>query len=149
MQDSLRKSFQVNPNAAFLLHPPVASHSRQRCPVPSASHTNYPNYTPGRQARCSATLAGLEDGGYVWVGSFMSVSTFFCFQHFINDKLCRLVAQLMNPSHIKPDEEDFELVVGPGRSQYCSFTWPDLWAIAPWIVDKVTKRIEGPGLGLD
>lgn len=61
----------------------------------------------------------------------------------------RLVAQLVNPALVRAEEVDFELVVGTGHYQYTSFTWTDLWAIAPWMADKVTKRIEGPGLGID
>ena len=149
-QHALRKPFQVNPNAAFLLHPPVALLPREPYPVPSVSHKSYLNYTPGGQDSRWATLAALEDGSRVWVGSLMSVQIVCCFQRFRNDeKLCRLVAQLINPCLINPDEENSDLVVGPGRSQYSSFTWPDLWAIAPWMADKVTKRIEGPGLGID
>jgi hypothetical protein len=66
----------------------------------------------------------------------------------LTEEYCRLVAQLINPTLVRAEEEDLQLVVG-GHGQYCSFTWSDLWAIAPWMADKVTKRIEGAGLGLD
>jgi hypothetical protein len=56
---------------------------------------------------------------------------------------------LINPALVKAEEEDFELVVGAGHYQYSSFIWSDLWAIAPWMTEKVTKRIEGAGLGID
>ncbi|KAF8737945.1 hypothetical protein AX14_012124 [Amanita brunnescens Koide BX004] len=32
--------------------------------------------------------------------------------------------------------------------QYASFSWADLWAIAPWLEDRITKRIDGPGIGV-
>lgn len=44
--------------------------------------------------------------------------------------------------------QDLDLVVGPGRQQYASFTWADLWAIAPWMEERITKKIQGPGLGI-
>jgi hypothetical protein len=47
-----------------------------------------------------------------------------------------------------PFLQDLDLVVGFGRSQYASFTWADLDCIAPWMKDLVTKRIDGPGLGI-
>lgn len=35
----------------------------------------------------------------------------------------------------------------PVRQQYASFSWCDLWAIAPWLEERITKRIDGAGLG--
>jgi hypothetical protein len=64
----------------------------------------------------------------------------------------RITAQILGP-HIHeafgdgPLLQDLDLVIGPGRNQYGSFTWPDFWAIAPWMEEKITKRIDGPGLG--
>ena len=63
---------------------------------------------------------------------------------------CRLTAQLIGPQTKEnftdgPHLEDMDLLVGAGRSQYSSFSWPDLEAIAPWL--ELTKRIDGPGLG--
>ncbi len=52
------------------------------------------------------------------------------------------------PSVEGPPLQDLDLVVGPGRSRYASFTWVDLAAIAPWMEEKITKKIDGPGLGL-
>jgi hypothetical protein len=43
---------------------------------------------------------------------------------------------------------DRDLIVGPGRQQYASFTWDDLGILAPWLEEKITKKIDGPGLGL-
>lgn len=61
----------------------------------------------------------------------------------------RLVAQLVNPVYLSDNEEGLELVSGPGHYQYASLFWADLWAVAPWMVDKITKLVEGPGLGID
>jgi len=65
----------------------------------------------------------------------------------------RIIAQLLGP-HIHdpsglewPHLQDLDLVLGPGRNQYASFSWPDLAAIAPWMEEKITKKINGPGLG--
>jgi hypothetical protein len=53
---------------------------------------------------------------------------------------------LIDGRHI---DQDFDLVVGQGRGHYASFTWDDLDAIAPWMQDRITKRLDGPGLGLE
>lgn len=63
---------------------------------------------------------------------------------------CRLTAQLVGPKTKElfndgPRLQDLDLVVGPGRSQFASFTWADLAAVAPWL--ELTKHIDGPGLG--
>lgn len=55
----------------------------------------------------------------------------------------------MNPIYVSDSEEGLELVLGPGHFQYASLLWADLWAVAPWMVDKITKLIDGPGLGID
>ena len=61
----------------------------------------------------------------------------------------RITAQVLGP-HTKehfaagPPYQDWDLVVGSGRSQYASFTWADLVAVAPWLD---VKMIDGPGLG--
>jgi len=65
----------------------------------------------------------------------------------------RLTAQITStrtgmPWGDGPFLQDLDLVVGFGRSQYASFTWADLDCIAPWMKDLVTKRIDGPGLGI-
>lgn len=44
--------------------------------------------------------------------------------------------------------KDLQLVIGPGRSQYVSLSWADLDAIAPWMEDCITARIDGAGLGI-
>ena len=67
--------------------------------------------------------------------------------------LCRLTAQILGTNIHEsftggPPLQDLDLVVGSGRSQYASFTWTDLWAIAPWMEERITKQIDGPGLGI-
>jgi hypothetical protein len=64
----------------------------------------------------------------------------------------RLTAQLIGPHTHRnfvggPALHDVDLVVGQGRSQYASFSWEDFKAIAPWMEEKITKIIFGPGLG--
>lgn len=34
-----------------------------------------------------------------------------------------------------------------GTQQYASFDWNDLWAIAPWMQEIITKKVTGGGLG--
>ncbi|KAL4249671.1 hypothetical protein ABKN59_007062 [Abortiporus biennis] len=171
-----RSSMMVNKNARLFLHPPgmervevdkpnretdaasfvsaqssVSSHDspdssitriydlnqtyrRLMHPLPAKSHANYPFYTPsGEDKRWLGFGSDGEEGGRQWVGGLM------------------LTAQLIGP-HTKepiadgPWLQDLDLVTGRGRSQYGSFTWPDLAAIAPWL--ELTKRIDGPGLGI-
>ena len=104
-------------------------------PLPSLAHTNYPLYTPGGEDLRWSGSGLLEEGGNHWVGGLL------------------LTAQLVTKSTRQrsgelPELQDLDLVLGPGRSQYASFTWADLDAIAPWMTDLVTKRIEGFGLGI-
>lgn len=78
--------------------------------------------------------------GPVWVGPMM------------------IVAELAFPP---PEADDIELVQDQegrqsssdglhlGSQRYVSFTWPDLWAIAPWMREYITHCIDGPGLGID
>ncbi|KAJ6598820.1 hypothetical protein DFH09DRAFT_1129307 [Mycena vulgaris] len=47
-----------------------------------------------------------------------------------------------------PPLQDHDLVVGSGRQQYASLTWDDFWTIAPWLEEKITRQIDGPGLGI-
>ena len=44
--------------------------------------------------------------------------------------------------------QDADLINGPGRSQYASFTFADFDAIAPWMKeDYIRQRVFGQGLG--
>ena len=68
-------------------------------------------------------------------------------------RLSRIIAQIIGPhTHDISDDwaplQDMDLAVGPGRHQYASFIWDDLWAIAPWLEERVVEKIDGPGLGL-
>ncbi len=60
----------------------------------------------------------------------------------------RLTVQLIseNTRH-HATQQDHDIVNGPGLSSYASFTWADLDAIAPWMSERITKRIDGQGLG--
>jgi hypothetical protein len=73
--------------------------------------------------------------------------------HGINNETCRITAQILGPfTHQTfgegPPLQDLDLVMGLSRSQYTSFTWSDMSAVAPWMMEEnITKRIDGPGLG--
>lgn len=100
-------------------------------PLPVPAHENYPFYTPGGGDQRWITAGEVEEGGLQWVGCMM------------------IVAQLTNSRTMETtfDEAPFidtVLVEGPGRSQYASFTFEDLNAIAPWLE---AKQIIGPSLG--
>ncbi|KAI0303953.1 hypothetical protein BC826DRAFT_980589 [Russula brevipes] len=156
-----RGAFTINRNARAFLHPPgteiapdpasgggssgsaaSGSNARNRHqyerlthPLPALSHAAYPFYTPGGGDKRWLMSGTLEEEGQQWVGGLM------------------LTAQITNaqtslPWGDGPFLQDLDLVVGFGRSQYASFTWADLDCIAPWMKDLVTKRIDGPGLGI-
>jgi len=103
-------------------------------PLPTLAHEDYPFYTPyGHDKRWLGT-GPLEESGRQWVGALM------------------LTAQITGPhsrDHYTdgPPFQDLDLTTGPGRGQYASLTWADLDAIAPWMSEYITKRIDGPGLG--
>ncbi|KAG6817860.1 hypothetical protein H0H87_001692 [Tephrocybe sp. NHM501043] len=102
-------------------------------PLPALSHANYPYYTPGGGDKRWLGKGEVEEEGLRWVGSLM------------------IIAQLVGPrtqdlSGDWPPLQDVDLVNGFGRSQYASFTFEDLWAIAPWMKERITKTIDGPGL---
>lgn len=79
----------------------------------------------------------------------LSPSTILVLTEVDHALLNRITAQILGP-HTKEAFTDFplqdrDLVEGPNRSQYASFTWADLSAIAPWL--DISKKIDGPGLG--
>jgi hypothetical protein len=95
-------------------------------PSPAGSHRNYPLYTPGGGDR---RWGSLEEEGQQWVGSLM------------------VIVQLIRPKAIigyEQDESDF----AGSWNRFASFTWYDLLTIAPWMKERVTKVIDGPGLGI-
>ncbi|KAG6903413.1 hypothetical protein C0995_005436 [Termitomyces sp. Mi166 len=115
--------------------PPLETYVRPLYPIPAPSHSNYPYYTPGGGDKRWLEESEIEEEGLRWVGGLM------------------IVAQLVGPhTHDLSGDwlplQDLDLVVGPGRNQYASFTWMDLWAIAPWMEDRITRKIQGPGLGI-
>ncbi|THH11905.1 hypothetical protein EW145_g329 [Phellinidium pouzarii] len=167
-----RSTFSINENARVLLHPPgiqrddeVSASLTSRVsvdekmgvlsrdsnhfnsplinseytlmthPQPSPRHINYPLYTPGGEDVRWTGAGLLEEQGNFWVGVQL------------------LTAQLVTPqtrthSGELPVLQDLDLVLGPGRSHYMSFTWADLDAIAPWMRERIVKRIDGQGLGI-
>lgn len=166
VRNTPKTAFSVNDNAWLLFHPPkvrlpneieeistdeldvigdeVKDTSRSapdptdpgrlRYPTPVLLHRNYPMYTPGGFDRRWANGFELERSDVKWVGNMM------------------LVAQLvgshtMEPWSRSPQLQDSDLVVGPGRNQYASLCWEDLNAIAPWLDERITKKLEGVGLG--
>ncbi|KAJ6515630.1 hypothetical protein C8R45DRAFT_957157 [Mycena sanguinolenta] len=144
----------VNSNANALLHPPgifsesngffetstrsLPEYSHLNYPLPAQTHINYPFYTPGGADKRWIISEDAEDSeaGLEWVGGLMVVTQIL--GQGIDEPL----------SENQPPLQDRDLIAGPGRQQYVSFTFDDLSAIAPWLEDKITKRIDGPGLGL-
>lgn len=103
-------------------------------PMPSPSHANYPLHTPSGEDKRWIGSGTLEEGGQLWVGPLM---------------LTAQITGLQTNTHWAdgPQFQDLDLVLGSGRSQYSSFTWADLAAVAPWMDERLTKKIDGPGLG--
>ncbi|KAI0321388.1 hypothetical protein OF83DRAFT_1161811 [Amylostereum chailletii] len=166
-----RGTFTINKNARAFLHPPglvgggnvvagvhnpdsPSSHARRvstsftsetpllimpqyermSMPIPAPSHAHYPFYTPGGEDKRWFGTGPLEENGQSWVGALM------------------LTAQVVGPQtrmswNDSPPLQDLDLVLGPGRNQYASFTWADLEALAPWMEERITKKVTGPGLG--
>ncbi|KAF9006596.1 hypothetical protein BDQ17DRAFT_1352026 [Cyathus striatus] len=106
-------------------HVSYAAYTKLSCPLPSSIHANYPFYTPGGGDRRWRSWGGVEEEGLHWVGGLM------------------IIAHIIGSS-----SSDVDGII-PARHQYSSFTWGDLWAIAPWLEERITKRIDGPGLGND
>ncbi|KAL1740103.1 hypothetical protein HDZ31DRAFT_68260 [Schizophyllum fasciatum] len=139
-----RSGLTVNVNAHDLLHPPGIDSSEPLLlpsvpsdyatlthPLPSPSFANYPFHTPSGRDRRWQSTGGVEEDGLLWVGPLM------------------ILAQLKCPYFEEDDGEleDLDIVVAPGRAQYTSFTWEDLSAVAPWMDERITKKIDGAGLG--
>ncbi|KAG0709879.1 hypothetical protein DFH29DRAFT_886232 [Suillus ampliporus] len=104
--------------------PTSVSYKRLTHPLPAESHRNYPLYTPGGGDR----RWGSEEQGLQWVGGLM------------------VTVQVIRPrarGYVE-DRSDF----GASWNQFASFTWQDLLTIAPWMKERVSKIIDGPGLGI-
>ncbi|KAF9078122.1 hypothetical protein BDP27DRAFT_1310815 [Rhodocollybia butyracea] len=117
------------------LCPPSIDFTRMTHPLPAPSHQNYPWFTPGGTDKRWLGSGEVEEEGLKWVGGLM------------------IIAQVLTPKvHELGGDwlpfQDLDLVVGAGRQQYASLVWKDLWAIAPWMEERITKRIDGPGLGI-
>lgn len=102
-------------------------------PQPAYCHRNYPLFTPGGEdVRWSEAL---EEQGNVWVGGMLLTA--------------QLVTEQTHAHYgVPPVLQDLDLVHGPGRRGYMSFMWDDLDAIAPWMDERIVKRINGQGLGI-
>ncbi|KAF9263708.1 hypothetical protein L218DRAFT_1034187 [Marasmius fiardii PR-910] len=142
-----RSPLTLNLNARAFLHPLGAEDFHDQHyptgpldltpmtrPLPASSHRNYPRYTPGGYDKRWLESEGVEEDGLNWAGPMM------------------IIAQLkgprtQEPSPAGPPLQDLDLVSGPGRHQYASFVWNDLWSIAPWMEERITRKIEGLGLG--
>ncbi|KIM46406.1 hypothetical protein M413DRAFT_313631 [Hebeloma cylindrosporum] len=127
---SLVDDHGVYPNAsttipACLFHEyrnPATAYSRLKCPQPALTHKNYPFYTHGGGDSRWVGSEEMEKNGLHWVGSLM------------------ITAQLLNWTR---DADNGRC----GTQQYASFDWNDLWAIAPWMQEVITKKVTGAGLG--
>lgn len=116
------------------------TYARLRHPTPAPLYANYPFYTTGGSDRRWVGRPETQEGMH-WVGGLMYVLKNFLTApndqrqliHVIFSFKKRLVAELIDS--------------GVGLQQYASFSWDDLWTIAPWMEERVHKRIDGPGLG--
>lgn len=119
-------------SASPVLHLPLSSftYSRLTRPCPAAIHSNYPFHTPGGADSRWSNYAEIGEGSR-WVGGLLCVDS-RSRASFCSSGTSRITAQILGPSD--------------GR-QYASFNWSDLWTIAPWLEEIITKRIDGQGLG--
>ncbi|TFK99171.1 hypothetical protein BDV98DRAFT_595193 [Pterulicium gracile] len=136
---SLRRVSTANSTLSasrYSVHSTFRDYHHMIVPQSAPSHEDYPFLTLGGG---DMRWVNPDDyGDLKWVGGLM------------------IMAQIVGPrTHERVPESVFDptfdsgLVMGPGRSQYASFTWEDLWAVAPWLEARLTKQIDGPGLGLD
>lgn len=110
-----------------------STYTRLAHPAPLLSHCQYPLYTPGgRDTRWIGDGADEEEGMY-WVGPLM------------------VTAQITGGIEDSVDNDlplrDLDLLIGPGHNRFASFVFQDFLSIAPWMEDRITKFIQGPGLG--
>jgi hypothetical protein len=127
------------------------TYERLMYPQPTPLHENYPFFTPGGQDKRWLGSGPLEENGRLWVGAMMYV-VYKYYTSLLKPINCRITAQIVGPrtrEHFTEGSpfQDLDLMNGPGRSQFASFTWADLDAIAPWLDEYITKRVDGPGLG--
>ncbi|GAW05071.1 hypothetical protein LENED_006905 [Lentinula edodes] len=129
--------YPLGPNLADYpgVSPPSIDFSHMAHPLPVSSHANYPWYTPGGGDKRWLGSGEVEEEGLKWVGGLM------------------IITQILMPkTHELGGDwlplQDLDLVVGSGRQQYASLGWSDLWAIAPWMEERISNKIDGPGLGI-
>ena len=73
------------------------------------------------------------------LGGKTNARLYYCLYFCLSYLFCRIVTQIRGPA---PGTNNLFL----GRHQYASFTWDDLWATAPWMEERVSEKINGPGL---
>nr|GAT58204.1 predicted protein [Mycena chlorophos] len=126
--DHPRSGWAVNPNARPFLEPPIIQspklYSVLKYPMPTQAYLDYPYHQRSRNE------VPTEELGLEWVGGLM------------------IVAQIAGRGTSAVHAQDQDLLVGPNRHQYASFSWDDLWAVAPWLQDTVSRCIDGHGLGI-
>jgi hypothetical protein len=132
---------------------PIDAYEPLLYPIPARSHSNYPFYTPGggdtRYFPTQSSVVDDEDGdaaedGMKWVGPMMIITQLLTST--THEPSSPVVATATPPTRFR----DLDLVSGPGRNHYASFTWDDLFeAVAPWLEERVPdeRRIDGEGLG--
>ena len=153
-------------------------HSPMHHPTPHPTHGSYPNYTAGGRdwrwkkggdvVRVShlgeqeTVFIHPGDDDRVWVGPMLYVSHSVASVSLkVTEIPCSSVAAQLYPTHdpeilsqsTEPDPTDpqaFEnaILYAQTTSRWASFGWADLRAVAPWLEERITKRIEGEGLGI-
>jgi len=144
-------------------------------PTPHPTHASYPNYTDSSSSSDSQSPGSPESYGndWRWFRTRYDRHIYFDVKSFqlktgSGDDMVwigpiLIVAQLYPTHGPAPDsaaaESDphdpatFEQHILQGQDQpagrWASFGWPDLWAIAPWLQERITKRVEGHGLGIE
>jgi len=109
----------------------LPSYNRLSHPLPSLSHINYPFYTPGGGDGRWLVSEDVEETGLQWVGGMM------------------IVAQVLEPNaHETLLVQEPDLIAVSQRGRFAAFTWTDLFSIAPWLHERITLQIDGPGLGI-
>ncbi|KAG9017966.1 hypothetical protein FRB90_012852 [Tulasnella sp. 427] len=98
-----------------------------RHPTPSRQFSNYPNYTSGDADTRWRGSGDDEEDGKVWAGPLL------------------LTAQIIDSRHPRSELTTEELMV---HGRFANFGVKDLFAVAPWMMGKLGKIIDGHGLGI-
>lgn len=140
------------PDSSSRRPPHGFTYERMTQPLPTPAFAEYPFYTRESHDKRWLGSGSFEENGRYWVGPMM----FVFLRHATEPPLTpfpRLVAQITGPqthAHSGPslNYQDADLIDGPGRSQYASFTFADFDALAPWMQDDfIRQRVFGQGLG--